>query len=377
MKANMLSKVLPVLATLAMPFAFAASDMNSRVEMLEKQMAQAGTETAFGGYGAKTASARPGKDNNNWFITADVLYWKPTVGGTIFAYTDNNPTIQYPVKGRTKDMDFDWDWGFRVGLGYNFCHDNWDIYAEYTYFSDGSSKSTSAGCNSSVIPMRGGVCADPVNGGAFTATRAKSQFDFDFDNIDLTMGRSYFVSKNLSFRPFFGGKTSWIDLEQVTRYCGSDTDTTFCGVDFQGLGVNTLKINESSNFLGIGPQVGFDGKWHLAKGFSLFANANGALLYGFFDVDHKEKYTGNGSRIKLSGNVHKMVPSTRIFAGVAYDIFFDCDRQHFGISFGYDAQYYWRANQMLKIDDSAPLKYERWSEDVSMHGVTFRLRWDF
>ncbi|MCP5509432.1 MAG: MOMP family protein [Chlamydiales bacterium] len=381
MKVSILNKVALALASLAVTsVAFSASDLHSRVEQLEKQMSEVGTENAFGGFGANTASARPIKDNNNWFITVDVLYWKPGVGGTEFAYSDNNPAIQYPVKGRTKEIDFSWDWGARVGLGYNFCHDGWDLYAMYTYFSNGSSSSVSGGCNSAVMPLRGGICtgADNQTAQAFFAQSAKSQFDFDFDSIDLNLGRNYFVSKYLSFRPFFGVKTAWIDLDQETRFCGGSGSTTFCGLDVAGLGPNSVKINEDSDFWGIGPEVGMNGKWHLAKGFSFFADALGALLYGYFDVDHREKFTGTPyPRIKLSGNVHKMVPTAQLFAGVGYDVFFDCDKQHFGVRVGYDCQYWWRANQMLKIDDAAPLKYERWSEDVSMHGVTVDFRWDF
>ena len=385
MKINISNKVSIALASLAVTsFAFGASDLHSRVEQLEKQMSEVGTENAFGGYGAKTASARPTKDNNNWFITADVLYWKADVGGTEYAYTDNNPTLSYPVKGRTKDIDFGLDWGFRAGLGYNFCFDNWDLYAEYTNFHTGDSGSTSGGCNSSVQILRGGLCIPnsnltPANTHLPVATRAKSQLDFEFDSIDLTLGRNYFVSKMLSMRPFFGAKTAWLDLEQTTRYCGgSEPDFTFCGANLRFLGPNTIRVKETSDFWGLGPEMGVNTKWHLAKGFSFFADAVGALLYGFFDVDHSEKFSSNGdARIKLSGNVHKMVPTAQIRAGVAYDIFFDCDRQHFGISFGFDGQYWWRTNQMLKIDDAAPLKYERWSEDTSMHGATLDFRWDF
>lgn len=376
---SIVNKVAIALASLAvMPVAFSGSDLHSRVEQLEKQMSEVGTENAFGGYGAKTASARPSKDNNNWFITGDLLYWTSMVGGTEFAYTDNGRVISYPIQGRTKEIDFGWDFGFRVGLGYNFCHDNWDIYAQYTYFGNDGSKSTSAGCNSVVIPMRGGICSDAVNGGAWLARRAKSQFDLNFQSVDLTIGRNYFVSQFLSLRPSFGLKAAFIDLEQQTVYsCGDDT-TTFCGVDFNSFGVNNLKLREDSDFKGVGPEIGVNTKWHLAKGFSFFANAVGALTYGFFDVDYRERYSGDEShQIKLSANTHKMVPHAQIHAGVAYDLFFDCDAQHIGFSLGFDGQYWWRANQMVKIDDMAPLKYERWSEDLSMHGVTFEVRWDF
>ena len=32
---------------------------------------------------------------------------------------------------------------------------------------------------------------------------------------------------------------------------------------------------------------------------------------------------------------------------------------------------------MIKIDDAGPIKYERWSEDFSLHGLAIQARWDF
>ena len=382
MDRNILRKLpVAVAGLLATSTGVAASDMDSRVSMLENQMKQVGTENAFDGFGANTATARPSKEEYNWFITGDVLYWKPFVGGTEFAFTDTGTSISYPVKGRTKDMSWSWNGGLRAGIGYNFCFDSWDLYANYTHIDFGDSKSVSGSCGASiVVPLRGGLCPPGADGGIFTATRAKSFFNFDFDSIDIQLGRNYFVSAKLSTRPFFGAKTAWIDLEQKTRFCGGNpaNDTTFCGNPTSALGPNTYKIRENSDFWGLGPELGVNTKWFLAKGFSFFFDTTGALLYGYFDVDHKESHSLVGDRkIKLSGNVHKMVPTVQMTGGVAYDLFFDDDKMHIGFSFGYDGQYWWRANQMLKIDDTGPLKYERWSEDLSMHGLTLRGRWDF
>ena len=124
--------------------------------------------------------------------------------------------------------------------------------------------------------------------------------------------------------------------------------------------------------------MGFQSKLFLAKGFSFYADALGSLLYGFFRVEHKESITSSTNRrIDLTANTHKMVPTAHCQGGIAYDFFFDDERQHLGFSLGYDGQYYWRANQMIKIDDAGPIKYERWSEDFSLHGLAIQARWDF
>ena len=158
MKVSKLSKLSIAIASLMMTSsaAYAAMDMDSRVSQLEKQMSQVRTENPMGTYGANTASARPDLvDGNGWFFTADVLYWHGKVGGTDYAYSDQDPTAQLPIKGRNKDISFDWDWGLRAGVGYRFEHDGWDLSAQYTLFDSNGSDSTVAGPNSSLVPLRG------------------------------------------------------------------------------------------------------------------------------------------------------------------------------------------------------------------------------
>ena len=361
----------------------ASTGIGSRINRLEKQMTQIGTSNPFNTFGAKTAIARPSKQDENWFITGGLLYYKPFVGGTQIAYTDTGKRLSYPIHGEAKGMDFDMGLGFRIGIGYNFNRDGWDLNGEYTHFSDGNSTKVSvSGCGSdSITPLRGALCPEihGESGSGWVATHGKSHFDIDLNTFDIELGRNYFLSHDLSMRPFFGVRAAWIDFEQVTRYCGGPNSTgNFCGASLVSLGRNTLKVFEESYFKGVGAEMGFQSKWFLAKGFSFYADALGSLLYGFFRVEHKESITSSTNRrIDLTANTHKMVPTAHCQGGIAYDFFFDDERQHLGFSLGYDGQYYWRANQMIKIDDAGPIKYERWSEDFSLHGLAIQARWDF
>lgn len=359
-------------------------DMDSRVTQLENQMQQVRTETAMGTYGAKTATARPEVDGRGIFFTLDVLYWRANVGGTEFAYSDNDPSGSIPIKGRTKDIDFGWDWGVRAGIGYNFEHDGWDIRLKYTWFEGDGDESTNPGLNSSVIPLRGSstivsTVANPNNRFLFCKS-AKAQFDFEYQSLDLELGRAYYTSGKLSFRPFWGLRTAWIDLNQSTKYTGGDP-VPFPDPgpgDKLGLQVNTVSIKDSSNFWGIGPRLGVDSKWYLGYGVSIFGNVTGALLFGHFDVDHREKFSPNlDNRIKLNADRHAFSPTAQMQLGLRYDTYIHNDKQHLGIGLGYEANYWWRQNQMIKIDDSEVVKYERYSEDISMHGLTLDIKWDF
>lgn len=382
MKVSLLRGISIAIASLmTSSVAFAAMDMDSRVTQLENQMQQVRTETAMGTYGAQTATARAEVDGYGWFITADLLYWHAKVGGTEYAYTDQDPTASLPIRGRTKDIDFEWDWGFRVGLGYNFKHDSWEARLQYTWFDSNGSDSTRAGLNSSVIPLRGSsTIVNAGNSDQFLyATSAKSQYDFDYQALDLELGRAYFISGKLSFRPHWGLKTAWLDQEQITRYTGgSPTPNVQAPGNTLGLQANTVHIKDDCDFWGIGPRVGVDSKWHLGYGFSVFGNVSAALLFGYFEVDHREKYSAFvDNQIKLHANRHAFSPTAQFQLGLRYDVYVHNNKQHIGIGLGYEAQYWWRQNQMLKIDDAAVLKYERYSEDVSMYGLTLDFKWDF
>jgi hypothetical protein len=368
-----------------------AADMEFRVTELENQMKQVRTETAMETFGAKTATACPEVDGKGWFITADVLYWHARVGGTEFAYTNKDSFLRLPIKGRVKDMDFDWNWGLRAGLGYNFQRDGWDLHAQYTYFDTNGSETITVGQNSLVIPLRGSAnivhnITTPIEKKFLFCTSAKSQYDFEYQGVDLELGCAYYLNRKFSIRPYAGLKSAWFDQEQITRYSGGKFSD-----GIYGLGPNTVHVTEDCDFWGIGPHGGVDMKWYLGYGVSIFSNLATALLFGRFDVDHREWYSETrNARIRLHANKHAFSPTVQFQLGLRYDSYIFDDKQHIGISLGFETQYWWRQNQMLKVDNEEekigpeirPLfamvvKYERYSEDIAMYGATLGVKWDF
>ncbi|GAB4186788.1 MAG: hypothetical protein Tsb0015_04840 [Simkaniaceae bacterium] len=369
-------------------------DLETRVAELENQMQQVRVVTPNGTCGANTALARPVLDEcgeccgTGAFVQLSALYWHPKVGGTEFAYTDQDPQAQLPIKGQVKDMDFDWSWGLKAQIGYNSSNDGWDFLLNYTWFDSHGSASTSAGRSDTVIPLRGtsSLTADQIGVFSF-CQKAKSQFDFTFNAVDLEMGRHYFVSESLAFRPHIGVKSAWIDLEQITRYTGGRLVTTSTppgSPSLTGLGVNSVHVKDDNDFWGLGPRVGVNTNWYVGNGYSLFGDAAAAMLYGRYEVHHRERYSANKdiNRIHLQANRHGFVPTMQIMLGAEYDRYINNDRNHIRIRLGFESQYYWRANQMIKVDSidkgtNPAAKYDRYSEDVSMHGLTLDVRVDF
>lgn len=345
--------------------AFAGPDLDTRVHDLEKQMKQVRTETASHTYGANTATARPDVHGYGWFLSFDVLYWQVKIGGTEYALSDQDQQATVPIHGKYRGIDFNWDWGFRAGLGYNFIHGDWDIYANFTYLNTGNNSMVTGEGNGCVIPQLGlaVVAANSFN----AAAKATSEYKFTFDRIDLELGRNYYVSRDLSFRPHFGLMTAWINQKQLTRYTGRD------------LGVNTAHVKDRDDFWGIGPRTGVNSKWYLTNGFSVLGNASASLVYGLHGVRHKNWLSSSPEThyANVSANMHKFSPTMMLQLGLTYDRYIYNDKQHINVSLFWDTQYWWRMNQNLRSTFESPIKYIRNSEDLSLQGITLSFRLDF
>lgn len=384
-----LFKGLSLSVLIAVSAAHGMSDIDSRVSTLERQIKDVRIETAMGTFGATTAIANGDVDGEGWFLLFGPIYEHPRVGGTEFAYTTQQTTTPFsflPQKGSTKDIDFKWAWGIRAGVGYNFDYDGWDLQALYQWLSSNGNKQVDVGLLGYVVPLKGTTsivanCSNFTANDTYLAKFAKSQFAFNHHSIVLQLGRSYFVSSLLSLRPFFGFRATYLNLQQLVRFMGGES--SIIG-NIVGLGVNTVTVADTSRLWGLGPRAGVNTDWFLASGFSIFGNASFSLLYGWFDVNHREKFSlcPSSNRIKLLANEHRYLPATQLQLGLKYSKYFDSKHQKLEVSLGYDSLYYWRANQMLKVNEfaftgGATEKFERYSEDVSIRGVTFDVKWSF
>lgn len=338
-----------------------AQDLESRVSTLEAKMSTISTQTALGSRGARMASAAPQIDSYGFYVTADFLYWNLIEGGTEYALTDKTTPGNIPFKGKSKEINFDWDPGFRVGVGYQLEeHDGWDGYLNFTWFQTEESSHAHAPSEGSLIPLWGFPFTND-------ATRAKVSWEFDFYTLDFELGRRYFVSKYLSVRPEFGIKSAWI----YQHVKASFTDIAASGTDI-------LKVRRKNDFWGIGPRAGVDATWFFNNHFSFYGMGSAALLWGDFDVHEKEKEAiANRELINFNADFHSIVPTAQLLLGFQWESNFNEARNHFKILLAYEFQYWWRQNQMLDFESAGSFNPDRFSEDVSLQGLTLNVRFDF
>lgn len=341
------------------PFVFlgALEYNSSRIERLEKELDSLKENLHEMMIAQARPIANPDIMRDEWFVGIDILYWYQRTNGTAFAYIKHDRDPSLPLKGRTKDINFDWCGGWRVTLGKNLNFDKWDLSGAFVYYRNHVSGVAKTGQSSILMPLRGASITQTG------VAHAKSTYHLHFRTIDAELGRHYYVSPQLSFRPFVGVKSAWLDQAQAIHYTGGS------------LCQNTAHVNDNCDYWGLGAKGGLNSRWHLGQGWHVDGLFSGALLYVFFDIEHIERVTPSKQYgVKLEDNKHHFVPMVQWRLGLNWGTYFNQKENYINLGATYEGMYWWRQNQMLKIYESKFLRYDNFSEDLSMHGLTFSVK---
>ena len=72
--------------------------------------------------------------NSGPYIVGSFIYWRSSFDEMDFAATTTNPNGNITTIV-LKQEEFDYKPGFKLGLGYNFAYDGWDIFVNWTWLS--------------------------------------------------------------------------------------------------------------------------------------------------------------------------------------------------------------------------------------------------
>lgn len=203
---------------------------------------------------------------DEWIVNADLLYWRALQNG-----------LGADCGSEIKDH---WDLGCRVGFEYDSASTCWDVIAFWTHLHNNSS--------------RGSHDED------------RSHWKFNYDTVDVLLGRDFNCNACFSYTPYIGLRGAWIDEKLKSEFgdcfcesdssCGSSCDSSsgrrssssgFSGFsgDYSssfGGGFNEQHLKEK--FWGVGPEIGIKADWKLGCDFSLYGNIGFGFLYGQFKV---------------------------------------------------------------------------------------------
>lgn len=298
----------------------------------------------------------------HWDISADFLAWfaseeATTVWADVLEVGSNTSSFG------AANFDFNWDYGFRLGAGYTFDYDCWDTQFYWTWFRTENDHSLN-------LPVGTGAIHPEFFAADLSddlAQSSKIRWAILLNMFDWELGRNFWISKDLSLRPFIGLKGGWIHQPIHLQYNALTIDHV--------LTTNSSTEQLKNNFWGIGPMAGVNTQWKL-RNFgthypSLFGDFSAATLWGTWNCSDDYQNTA-GKKVVV--NIKKSTLGAlmlRGFLGLGWDVDFNHGRSHFSTQLGYEMQLW--VNQ-LRLATSQLIQLHG---DLTLQGVTLHCRFDF
>jgi len=225
-------------------------------------------------------------------VDAEFLWWFGQItdlsyalkGQTIPLGDNLNPNqISQWVPSTKQEFDWSWDPGCRVGLGVITNYDGWDVYSDWTYFynslADSSSVPVFDNSDLTSLALQPGIEALTsswfINPNNDFLQRISSRLSLQFNQIDLQLGRKYWISHRLSLHPIAGLRGYWASMHFDVK--GS-----------RPLRPAATFFETASQFKqkswAVGLLTGLNGSWHFTRNWSLFTDLALALTYGKYWV---------------------------------------------------------------------------------------------
>ncbi len=291
------------------------------------------------------------------YITGEWLFWRTREGGFEYAVERSAAVPGAFTDAVPKKLNFDWQSGFRVGLGAHLPYDGWDLYVNYTDFRPDDSSHASG----SVFPLLVYQGQFPIG----NVTQADGHWKIEFQTLDVEIGRTYYIGKSLILRPNIGIRGAWIDQHSHFDYQGGDIPA---GLEYT--------VHDKNDFKGAGIRAGINSNWYFGAGLSFNGDLFTSLVVGHFDLSQSQRQLGI-EVIDLDSDCNQLSPNAQMFLGLSWDYNFYHNRCHFGLTLGFESQFWWRQNQMEHFTDSSLPIYVRPDEDLAFYGINLKARIDF
>jgi hypothetical protein len=302
--------------------------------------------------GLPNPSTRPITQPKTIDMFVEALYWYTTENvDWAFTLHQNGNTVQTDYKA----FVFQWAPGFRVGLGYNMEHDEWDTQASYNWFQSHASAASDG----------------PITPGFFAArlsdlepfSTGKASINLHYNMFTWDLGRSFLVSNHLALRPVIGMKAGWITQKIHSHWTLFDIIPIYAAE------------NLKQSFKGGGPKGGVTSKWYLGNTqkhlFSLISTFEAGYLWGHWSI--QDKYEDTLATIIYTKTTPRSFGSFMLhgFMGLGWDVNFDHDRSHFAFKLGYEIEDWFNQCQIFTDIDGAQ------NNDLILQGFSASLCFDF
>ncbi|HEY2811550.1 MAG TPA: Lpg1974 family pore-forming outer membrane protein [Rhabdochlamydiaceae bacterium] len=318
--------------------------------------------------------ARPIVEDYDFNVFGDFLIWEARENGlpisvknkaTNFTSASGYSNLQ---QSTVNYLDFEYDVGFRLGIDCDTAYDGWDLSLTWLSFdTDANEKETAEGNRElfasrldpqvvNFLEANGLTTPVPIFG------KAKAHWRAFLNQLDLDLGREFFVSRYLTLRPHFGLRTTWLRQRLNTNYSN--------GIPTAGNStMPKIEIREKNKWWGLGIEGGLDTVWSLGAGISLYGNIAAAIESGFQKVrtmseveDLELVFENNKDSYRISR------PILDLQLGLRWDKYLGNNSYNFGLHAGWEHHVYFSQNQFHVeqalgqfVDNQGDLTYQGWT----------------
>ncbi len=271
-------------------------------------------------------------------ISADLLVWMAQEAGAD-CWAEVITSIGSASTNALESTNFGWDPGFRVGIGYEMLHDQWDTQAFYTWFYTQGTASVTSTPGSVHSTFLGNFYVNNTTGTGISGPAYQSgniRWNIHFNIFDAELGRQFEVGHFLSMRPYTGLKGGWINQSLYSNWINPNLS----GSQFYAKATENI----TNNFSGVGPLLGVNTRWSLytncGNSFSLFSNLCGAILWGHWSLSDVFQNTIGQQITVTPENFNGGASMFRTFMGLEWDARFRDNRSLFTMKLGYEMQFW-------------------------------------
>jgi hypothetical protein len=279
------------------------------------------------------------------FISADFLYWRIHQGGfacgcvpgEINNFVNEEGNVISKFRGDSKDPHFKWNAGFRIGTGYEFVNQSWDIAAYWTHFHT--------------------HIHDQHQPNQF-------RWKLDYEVIDVLLGRK-FCLESFTIRPFIGVRAAQIEqkvkstfLVTYHTFFNTSSFSSFSSSSSENLTNSPIsdfllaKENNKEKFRGVGPLIGIEADWYLGCGCRLYACASVSNLYGHFNISFNgfNTFLNGTNTCDKNAHLHSCQISTDAVLGIRWQQCF-CDNMQLMFQLALEHHRYFNHNHLGSYGD--------------------------
>jgi hypothetical protein len=299
---------------------------------------------------------------SNWTYDAEFLLWNVSEQGLEYGTELVDPLIDSetirPIQGKSKSPSFNWDPGFRLGIGYDFPNNGFDMQLYWTnLYSEASSKFfLEQSTDHSFVLNWGSNISD------FDYTHAK--WSLNLNVIDLELGYDFCITSCFTLRPFVGLRAACIDQKyNITSYDD---------------GVFVESTNLKHKYNGAGLRGGLDSEWNIGWcGFSLYGQAAASILYGRHKSGFENFVEVNADTEvdffeRFKDNYYGCVAVGDAALGLRWKEHFYCNTIAVTLQMGYETHFFWNQNRFLSPVVARPESLISCNRgDLNTNGVTF------